>query len=385
MHNTSLICFVDKQYPPNHSFVAGMLSEVLPRKSGLHVQIVLASPTEKPLRARRFHRSICLPILPSYPRKAWRRVRAIAQAYCVGRRLIERAQARRHKVVLFVRNDPLMLVVTGVLRPLVDRLVFQSSFPFEKIHQNAVKRWAHRTFYRLASGRVDSVLAVSPLALKRVKDLAPSAAYFEWIPLLTDLDSAEFDASTRMVDGRVRFLYAGTHKAIRRLDVVLKGIVEAVKQGVDAEFVFLGATSEEMERFGQLPGVKALQEKGILVFAPPIPRAEMSITMSKFDVGLSVIPPSDIYIESAPTKLAEYMGAGLAVLASSGIDWQERMVRKSGAGELVDFQDASIAEGIRKLCEDREVLSKKQAFALEFAGRELRYEAFLPAMLRLLT
>lgn len=55
----------------------------------------------------------------------------------------------------------------------------------------------------------------------------------------------------------------------------------------------------------------------------------------KSDVGMSFIPPDEHYIEASPTELAEYMGVGLAVVASYGIDLQEEFVQNSGGWDIM--------------------------------------------------
>jgi glycosyltransferase involved in cell wall biosynthesis len=70
-------------------------------------------------------------------------------------------------------------------------------------------------------------------------------------------------------------------------------------------------------------------------------------------VGVVVLPPREQYIESLPTKLFEYMAAGLAVVASDFPLWRD-IVSEAGCGLLVDPMDPSeVAGAVGRLLSDQ--------------------------------
>lgn len=376
---TTLICLLDKEYPPDHSFVTGMLADVLPREGGIRVQLLVGTPKKGPLKPVRYHHTECMPVLPGLPRKGFQRVRAAVSAYKHTRKLIDQAHQRGEKAVLFVRNDPLMLMVASLLRSKTGRLLFQSSFPFEEVHDSSMKRKIHRTFYKIAGRNVDGLLAVSPLGLERVKKLLPKVGDGLSIPLLADLQKSATNPveSKNDIHEPIRFIYVGTHRTRRRLDVVLRGITASLDDGVNAQFVFVGGKPEEIQELRKVPGVYRWEKKGRIEFLGPVPRPELMELLKEYDVGVSIIPGLNIYKEASPTKTVEYMGAGLAVLASCEVSLQEEFVRRSGAGQLVHFDPESIRIGINNLAGSPEKLLTLKKQAQKFARDELQYGNYL--------
>jgi len=91
-----------------------------------------------------------------------------------------------------------------------------------------------------------------------------------------------------------------------------------------------------------------------------------------------LIPPKPVYTESSPTKLAEYMAAGLVVLATKGIPLQEKIVLDSRAGELVFWDLNDITNTICQICNmSIEEVQIMQRSAKAFAKKTLNYQAYL--------
>jgi len=81
----------------------------------------------------------------------------------------------------------------------------------------------------------------------------------------------------------------------------------------------------------------------------PVPYEEAQKLISSAHVGLAVLKPIPNYIESLPTKLLEYMMAGIPVIASDFPLWRE-IVEGSQCGLVVDPLDSgAIADAIESL------------------------------------
>jgi glycosyltransferase involved in cell wall biosynthesis len=293
--------------------------------------------------------------------------------------LIDKARRRGECVVLFVRNHPLLLLVAASLRRRVNGLVFQNSFPLEK-QGNIARRQLHQVMLRVGGRCVDGLLAVSPLGLQRAQRLCPNDARGLVIPLLSDLPRASAAESAAWGGDKysVRFVYVGSHSAQRRLVVVLEGVVAALDSGVNAAFVFIGGQSAEIAALRTESSFQFWESKGRIRFTGVLPRPRVPDFLAAADVGLSLVPESNTNKEMSPTKLAEYMGAGLAVVASRGVDLQETFMQDSRAGVLVTFETWAIADGIRKMCANQSFLNDCKLCAERFAKTHLNYMRYVP-------
>lgn len=384
-----VIALLDKTWPPEHSFVDGMLAGVAAKQPGINVRLCvsrgLGLPTKSWGKVRRYNRAACLECM--YPRRGFGRLLNLWRALSLTAYQIAREHKRGRRVVIFVRNDPVYLLAASLLRRRLDRLVFQSSFPHEELDGNTIRRIVAKAIYRMASSGVHAVTAVSPIGLVRVRKLCPRASVAEYIPLLSDLPLSPMirargsESSERPV---TTFVYVGTHCRERELEVVLSGIVKAVGKGAEARFLFVGGTDEEVQALTKDGPIDDLVERGAITFKRRISRNQIPEVLSRADVGISLIPLRRAYYESSPTKLAEYMGAGLAVLASRGIPMQEKFVTEGRAGILSDWDSSAIAATICEMAADRDKLARMKQQARHYAETHLQYSAYTQQFARLI-
>jgi glycosyltransferase involved in cell wall biosynthesis len=81
----------------------------------------------------------------------------------------------------------------------------------------------------------------------------------------------------------------------------------------------------------------------------PIPHEKVFDVLVRSHIGLAVLHPDPNYVDSLPTKLFEYMAAGLPVVASNFPLWKE-IVEGNRCGITVDPLDPkAIAQAIEYL------------------------------------
>ena len=94
---------------------------------------------------------------------------------------------------------------------------------------------------------------------------------------------------------------------------------------------------------------------------------EVGRYLAAADFGISFIRRCFSKISSSPTKIGEYLGAGLPVLSSAGIGDLDRLLGRERVGVLVDhFSDASyeaVARAILELAHDDEVQERCRSVA----------------------
>ncbi len=380
MRETSLVCLLDKEAPPEHSFVDGMLAKVLGREPDLHVYLVVSRPPGAGIeweRVRRHHDAVCLPVLAR--RRGMGRITNFVRGALVVRALIRRERSKGRQVVLFVRNEPTYLLIAAAFKHRCDRLIFQSSFPHEETHPRPLMRWGAKLLYRIARSPVDAVLAVSPTGLERVERLFPAASLGRYIPLMADVpgEAGRRSVTPAQTTGPepLRFIYIGDHARSRQFEVVFAALAAAVERGFEGRVEFVGADPGELTHIRSLAHVPELESVGVLSFRAKVPRSEVWDLLHSADVGLSLLPRSAMNRERSPTKLTEYMGAGLAVLATRGVPLQESFIEESGGGLLVEWSENAIRDGFLALSKDPSKVRAMKRRAAEYAARELRYES----------
>ena len=379
----AVIALLDKAGSPDHSFVSGMLAGTLARDPGTRVVLLVSREhwLEK-VKPFRHHGAVCVPAL--LPRRHLGRLLNYIATRMLVRRLTSWLSRRgTGRVALVVRNDPVLLFGASHEKAAAESLVFQSSFPHEVVAQG-VKRWLALWCYRRSGRNIDSVLAVSPLGLARVRRLFPGAPLGCYIPLLSDRAKVRAVASLES-RGPIKFIYAGSHDPMRQLDVVVEAIVDAKMPAEIATFTFLGGSQQAVESLrAQVPAIQAFEAAGAIRFLPSVSRGRVFDILDQHDVGISLIPPLRIYEEASPTKLAEYMSSGLAVLASDGIALQEEYVRAAGCGIITEFEAGAITKTIGIIVSDRARIEMWKRSSIEFANRNFSYGIYEKKMNELL-
>lgn len=379
-NKTVIVALLDKEWPPHHSFVTGMLAEVVARQPQYRVQLIVSRNEAGAVSPRKYGRTTALPLL--FPRRGLGRFINLVMACWAILYLVKKAERSGWRPVVFVRNDPVLLFAAALVRRKYQRLIFQSSFPHEETARPAIKRWIARGLYFCSRQAVDAITAVSPKGLERTSRLFPKAQAGPYIPLMADYICSNTTPLRRenRQNRPLRFIYVGTHSKGRQLEVIIEALALAVASGASIEARFIGGNDADRARLENLESSQALIEKGFLTFDPPVARPAIPAKLAEADVGISIPPPLATNQEMSPTKLAEYFGAGLAVIAGKGIALQEDIVRDSQGGILVDWGVDAIATGFSLLAGFKlEEVHEMGARALSFVNTSFSYSAALPS------
>jgi len=371
----SLICCLDKEFPPSHSFVDGMLVDTLSKESNIDTKLITSKPGDIFTKGvLRYNGVLCLAVL--WKRRNLGRYLNFFNLIACLKRAVKAKGKEKQSTILFVRNDPILLLAAACMKHKVDRLIFQSSFPHEKYSGHIVKRSVAKLLFSFSRNKVDAITAVSPLGMARTSKLFPKARHRLVIPLLSDINKF-FPSANDDIGENLGFIFVGTFFSGSEIEVLIRGIVKAATQGVSCNFIFIGGTNNEHVRLEKIPGVLDLKKKGQLSFVEKIPRKEVFEYYKKADVGFSLYFKTEKDAERSPTKLTEYMGAGLAVIASKGIPLQEEYVKKSGAGVLIDLTENEVAKTISLMDANRNKVKNYKTNAKKYANKHLDYSQYL--------
>jgi glycosyltransferase involved in cell wall biosynthesis len=167
-------------------------------------------------------------------------------------------------------------------------------------------------------------------------------------------------------DGSVRLVFSGGFNLKNnRLDLLL-GALRRVP-GVDLSLMAFGyGNGEEVLR-------RLMSEYGLggrVRFLPLVKPHEVMGAIRGYDaaVNLLINPRNDIAIRfPSVNKMYEYLAAGLPILCSDIEGFEEEFVREGVAVSVNALDEASIADGLRALVENRARLPKMKERAVELA------------------
>lgn len=358
--------YLDKDYPPSHSFVDGFIVE----KAKLdEVEIIChAGRHQSPTSYRG------VKIIRALPgRKGVSYLHSVMLFF-----VFSLFRSRYEKII--IRNDPVFLILMRLFLRRSEELIYQSSFPHEDATKNLIKNFVGRFLVKCAVKLSHQVLLVSEGAKSRVKDYDPRAVC-KVIPLLGDNDWIGRACVKRKLE-TAHICYIGTLAEIRKLEQVFYPIVKAVRDGAKVKVHIYGGSKKEYDRIIAAIEKKEVGESALirstLIYHGSVQRDEIPEAIRHCQFGLSIIPPLDIYLESSPTKLAEYMSLGIIPVVNLEIPSQKKIHTSSDSCIGVLWSEESIYEAtfLASNMSDFELRSRSQE-GLDFCRAEFNYISYL--------
>jgi len=167
-------------------------------------------------------------------------------------------------------------------------------------------------------------------------------------------------------DGGLVAVYAGGLTAVRGV-VEMVTAIDLVDSRHHPRLILCGNYYPEAfaERVRGLPGYRRVDDRGV------VPYEAIPGILAQADVGLVCLLRTPNHVDSEPTKMFEYMAAGLPVIASNFPGWRD-IVEGSGCGLCVDPTDPeAIAAALTYLAEHPE-----QRAAMGANGRLAVFERY---------
>jgi glycosyltransferase involved in cell wall biosynthesis len=125
------------------------------------------------------------------------------------------------------------------------------------------------------------------------------------------------------------------------------------------------------------PVTELLKRNGFLetdYFIGKVDPAEIPAYLCIANVGLSFVKATYATQSRSPTKIPEYLAAGLPIIANSGVGDVDELIRDDGVGVLIDnFDRESYVDALRRLSELGDIdekcrISAKSRFDLQSVG-----------------
>lgn len=293
-----------------------------------------------------------------------RRLRALRAA----RREIRRL-APQHDVVLL--HDPDLLLAVAGRRPRGATVVWD-------VHEDTagalrMREWLPRPLRRVAAAgvRLAERWADRNLAIMLAEE-SYRARFSQGRPVVPN--SVRVPAA-RSTEVEPRLVYLGKVTAARGGHE----LVELARRLPDVTVEVLGPAVGDME-----PVLAAAHRDGVLDWRGFVPNDEALRHLPGALAGVSLLHDEPNYAHSRPTKVMEYMAAGLPVITTPN-PASARLVEEADCGYVVDFGDVPAAvQAVRRLQEDAALRERFGAKAHAAALEHLSWERDAPAFLEFL-
>lgn len=224
---------------------------------------------------------------------------------------------------------------------------------------------------------------VMPIGEAHSEDLmqhgcAPQRLRLIYMGVDSTFDGAALAPPVERQDAPLELIYVGTISKARGRDVMLEALSLANRDGMVARLTLIGASDEELiycRNYAEQLGVAdAVQVQG------RIPGSAIPGYLRRADVGLCLWEDQPWWRFNPPTKLFEYLVAGLPVLASD-IRTHTQYVRDGRNGLIFSYDSKSLAQAIQTLWRKRGELHQLKRSARE-SGEPYLWNRIEPVFLQ---
>lgn len=256
----------------------------------------------------------------------------------------------RHRAKIVHAHDPELFPLLALLRLGGRRVVCD-------VHEDLAeqilhKEWIPKTFrkglswgIRVAQKRLPRVTDAVILAEDSYARNFPNASNVTIVrnfPMLPAVFKDDYRSE------KLRLVYVGDVRVVRGIESCIRLTRKLLDEEVPAELIIVGSFADSEEERCMRELVEDLMLSPHVNWLGRRPPEEIPTLLRGCDIGLALLYPIGNYRESYPTKMFEYMAAGLPVVVSNFTLW-EAVVVGNRCGRVVDPLDIEAAASI--LCE----------------------------------
>lgn len=193
-------------------------------------------------------------------------------------------------------------------------------------------------------------------------------------------DGVALDSPDKAPAKNLRLLYTGSVHKDRGRDIMIEAIAQARADGVPVQLTIVGADPEQLSYCRQYVARLGVQDAVHVVGR--VPGSEIPSYIGRADAGLCIMADKPYWRFNPPTKLFEYLVAGLPVLASD-INTHTHYISHWGNGLIFEYDAVSLAKAIGTLWQCRDELPALKMRAYE-SGRPYLWSRIEPEFLALM-
>jgi glycosyltransferase involved in cell wall biosynthesis len=251
---------------------------------------------------------------------------------------------------LYHLHDPELLLIGLLLRAAGRRVIYDihEDLPRTVLFKAYLPRslrkplmWAAELLENMLARQMSALVAATPALAERFGRFKHNTIAVNNYVILDEFTPAKKEADNLQRPAVTYYggmsTERGIHEMLAAMDLIPKEL------GVKLELAGSFYVQEQQNN------VMAGTEWQHVIWHGELGRAELALLLRRVQVGLVVLHSHPAYLTSHPTKLFEYMAAGIPVVASDFPLWRS-IVENSDCGLLVDPLDASaIAAAITSL------------------------------------
>ncbi|QAZ38509.1 group 1 glycosyl transferase [Methylibium sp. Pch-M] len=182
-----------------------------------------------------------------------------------------------------------------------------------------------------------------------------------------EFSGQEAERGDRGTGARLQLVYTGTVARERGRDVMLEGLALACRAGVPCQLTLVGADEDQQRYCANRARELGLGDE-MLTVVGRVPGAEIPGYLRRADLGICIWEDRLWWRFNPPTKLFEYLVAGLPVLASR-IRTHTDYIEDGVNGFVFDYDPASFAQCLETIWARRSDLSTASERAVLSSGK----------------
>lgn len=283
--------------------------------------------------------------------------------------------ALKQNADVYVIHDPEFLVFAPKLkRKTKSKVVYDvyEDFPKQILSKTWIPKIARKPvsvvfnlIEKRCSKKLDYVVAVTEDIKDNFKN--QKVLVVKNYPIIKNFKSTK---KTKLNKDSIRLIYAGNLEKERGIKEIVQ-CLGSINPKYRAKLVLLGSFSDS--RYEK--EVKSLKEWGKVEFEGLVDFEKVSEHLSKADIGLVCLHPLRRYLTSLPTKMFEYMAAGLPVVASDFPFWRG-ILKENECGVCVNpLSPKEIASAVEYLIEHPEKAAEMGANGRRAVLEKYNWEA----------
>ena len=273
------------------------------------------------------------------------------------------AYARQHKpdllVLLHSSASPIALLVGKI-----PTILYWNEHPTNLVHLPSgfapIRYLMARLSHRLVFFGAKYADIVMPIGEEHYADLIANGCNKESVRLtymgVAD-DFSGCDMNNLADSESIRLIYIGTVSAPRGRDVMLDGLAEAVRRGCMVHLTIVGAGDDQVSYCNDRLAHLSIRDH--VTVLGRVSGSEIPKLLAKADIGICLWEDKPWWRFNPPTKLFEYLVAGLPILASD-IRTHTRYVESGINGFIFEYGAAGFANAIREV-----ILSRNELMAMK--------------------